>query len=368
MKRFLQQFILMMLMAVVIGVTFAFVFDRLQPEQVVVQAQPTETTVPSSPSTGVSLSSDELQVIDIVESLKHAIVSINTSGLIRGQEQLIGRGSGVAFDEDKDHIYIMTNDHVVSDGSSFTIDLVDGQQFKVELVAHDQDTEIAVMSVLKSDLGQAKLELAPLGKSADLVVGETVLAIGNALGYGQSVTKGIVSAMDRQLEGYRGNYAYKMIQTDAPINPGNSGGALVNSRGEVVGINTIKIVDASVDGVGFAIPIEPAHQIALDLKELGYLPKTYIGVASQFVDPNYLTQNDLPLGTIVFSVTPGSPAEQAGIQREDIIVKINDDPTPDPSILGYVVRSHQPGDEVTVTIYRAGEMMDIKVTLAQSTQ
>lgn len=370
MKGFVKQFILMMLMAVVGGITFAFVFDWLQHDpdpQVIEQPVATQET-PSVTTPKPDLSSDEKAVIDIVAGLKNSIVSVNTSGIVRGQEQLFGRGSGVAFDEDDNLIYIMTNDHVVSDGSSYTIDLIDGHQVKADLVANDQDTEIAVMSVKKADLGDSQLILAPLGKSTDLVVGETVLAIGNALGYGQSVTKGIVSAIDRELEGYRGNYAYKMIQTDAPINPGNSGGALVNSRGEVVGINTIKIVDASVDGVGFAIPIEPAHQIASDLMKLGYLPKTYIGVASQYIDPVYLSQNDLPLGTLVFSVAPGSPAEQAGLRREDIIVKINEEATPDPAILGYVVRSHQPGDVVTVTVYRDGEMMEFEVTLAQSTQ
>lgn len=371
MKRFLRQFILMMLMAVVTGITFAFVFDWLQPEAIAPVQQPAQNqpTTPSAPAViREDLSTDERAVIDVVESLKNSIVSVNTSGIINGQEQLFGSGSGVAYDEDADNIYLMTNDHVIADGETYTIDLIDGSNVPAELVGNDKDTEIAVLKVKKADLGTSQLILAPLGKSAELVVGENVLAIGNALGYGQSVTKGIVSAIGRELEGYQGNYAYKLIQTDAPINPGNSGGALVNSRGEVVGINTIKIADARVEGVGFAIPIEAAYEISGKLMELGYLPKTFIGIVSQFIDPAYLSENNLPLGTLVFSVAPNSPAEKAGIRREDIIVKIDEEATPDPQILGYVVRSHAPGDEVTVTLYRDGRMLSVPVTLAQSTQ
>lgn len=371
MKQFLRQFILIMLMAVVTGITFALVFDRLQPEPTALLEQPVQQQ-PNTPSPPVivreDLSSDERAVINVVDSLKNSIVSVNTSGTVNDQEQLFGSGSGVAYDEDDDNIYLMTNDHVIADGDSYTIDLIDGNQVKAELVGNDKDTEIAVLKVKKADFGNSKLILAPLGKSAELVVGENVLAIGNALGYGQSVTKGIVSAIGRELESYQGNYAYKLIQTDAPINPGNSGGALVNSRGEVVGIKTIKIADARVEGVGFSIPIESAYEISNKLMELGYQPKTFIIIMSQFIDSAYLSENDLSLGTLLFSVSPNSPAEKAGIRREDIIVKSNDEATPDPQILGYVVRSHAPGDAVTVTLYRDGRMLTVQVTLAQSTQ
>lgn len=373
MKNTLQKFILFMLMAVVIGLTFAFVFDYLQ-EQPVVQEQDrpansqamTEVPAVEPVEPRDDLTNEEMTIVNIVDRLKHAIVSVNTTGSLRGQQQLLGTGSGVAFDQDDDHVYIMTNHHVVADGNEFTIDLQDGGPIPAELIGSDGDTEIAVLKVKKTDI-KGQLDLAPLGHSTSLVVGENVLAIGNALGYGQSVTRGIISAIDREVEGYRGGYAYKMIQTDAAINPGNSGGALVNMKGEVVGINTLKIADARVEGIGFAIPIEPAREISTKLMELGYLPKTFIGVVSQYVDPLTLKQYDLPLGTMVFSVSNGSPAERAGIRREDIIIKIDETPTPDPDTLGFVIRSHEPGDAVKVTIYRDGETIELNVILAETT-
>lgn len=377
MKHILQRFILMMLMAVVIGITFALVFDWLQPQPVAevpaVQAPITpvvesDTVAPLPPAESRDdLTGDEETVVEIVDRLKHAIVSVNTFGNFRGQHQLLGAGSGVAFEQDEDYVYIMTNNHVVADGNAWSIDLLDGGEIPAEVVGTDADTEIAVMRLNKNEI-TGKLDLAPLADSSSLVVGENVLAIGNALGYGQSVTRGIISAIDRTFEDYRGSYAYKLIQTDAAINPGNSGGALVNMKGEVIGINTLKIGGDRVEGMGFAIPIQPAREISSKLMELGYLPKTFIGVASQYIDPFTLKQNDLPLGTLVWSVSPGSPAEQAGIRREDIIIKVDDTPTPDPETLGSVIRSHQPGDEVIVTIFRAGQTMELPVTLAETTQ
>lgn len=377
MKHFLQRFILMMLMAVVIGVTFAFVFDRLQHEPAVqvpaVQA-PTTPVIESGTAkveppeeSRDDLTGDEETVVEIVDRLKHAIVSVNTFGNFRGQQQLLGAGSGVAFKQDDDYVYIMTNNHVVADGNAWSIDLLDGGEVSAEVVGTDADTEIAVIRVIKDEIN-GQLDLAPLADHPSLVVGENVLAIGNALGYGQSVTRGIISAIDRTFDDYRGSYAYKLIQTDAAINPGNSGGALVNMKGEVIGINTLKIGGDRVEGMGFAIPIQPAKDISDKLMELGYLPKTFIGVGSQYIDPATLKQNNLPLGTMVWSVSPGSPAELAGIQREDIIIKIDDTPTPDPETLGFVIRSHKPGDEVIVTLFRAGQTLELPVTLAETTQ
>lgn len=364
MKSFLKRFILLMVMAVVAGITFAFVFDMLQVKEGDVEVV---TPVVSEPvvTQKTDMTEDESTVVDIVNRLKYAIVSVNTSGRIQNEQQLLGTGSGVAFKMDDNFVYIMTNHHVVAGGNDFTIGLVDGGEVSAELIASDSDTEIAVLKVKRSAIS-GQLDLAALGKSSQLVVGENVLAIGNALGYGQSVTRGIVSAIDREVEGYRGGYAYKMIQTDAAINPGNSGGALVNMRGEVVGINTLKIADSRVEGVGFAIPVESANEISLKLMELGYLPKTFIGVASRYIDPMTLKDYSLPMGTLVYSVVNGSPAQLAGIQREDIILKVNDTPTPDPETLGFVIRSHKPGEVVTVTVYRAGKTMDLTVTLAET--
>ena len=373
MKKSVQKLILMLLMAVVIGTTFAFVFDFLQDRQAPapVVAQPVEAVTSQSEQKDepkpvkTVLSSDENTVVEIVERLKHAIVSVNNTGLIRGQFQLLGTGSGVAFKQDDDSIYIMTNHHVVANGSQFSIVLLDGGEIPAELIGSDADTELAVLKVAKKDV-TGQLDLAPLGNSQNLVVGENVLAIGNALGYGQSVTRGIVSAIDREVEGYRGGYAYKMIQTDAAINPGNSGGALVNLQGEVIGINTMKISGARIEGIGFAIPIEPAREISDKLMELGYLPRTFIGVTSQYIDPRTLQENNLPLGTLVFQVSAGSPAEKYGIKREDIIIKVNDTPTPDPETLGFVIRSHKPGEVVKVTIFRNGQTYEIDVTLGET--
>lgn len=370
MKKFLRTFILMLLMAVLSGVVFAFTFDFLQgrkPVEEKIIVQTIEPHLSAEPMKPAPITTDK-DVIQVIEGLKNTIVGVYTEASIGNSEpQLMGAGSGVCFKEDDTYYYIITNNHVIEGGNRYSIHLLDGERIEAESMGSDRDTDLAVLRVAKKDIRtKAQLQVAPLGKSRDLVVGENVLAIGNALGYGQSVTKGIVSAINRDLEGYSGNFAYKLIQTDAPINPGNSGGALVNAKGEVVGINTLKISDQTIEGIGFAIPIEPANEIVATIMEIGYLPKTFLGVSTQEIDPAILAENNLPKGIVVFAVTPGSPADLSGIEREDIILKVAGQETLDTESLSYAIRSHKPGDEVIVSLYRNGSIMEIKVVLGET--
>lgn len=372
MKKFLRMFILMLLMAVVSGVVFAFAFDFLQgrkpvQEKVVVQTIEAQASSESMKPSPIAADKD---VIQVIESLKNTIVGVYTEASIGDSvPQLMGAGSGVCFKEDDTYFYIITNNHVVEGGNRYSIHLLDGERVAAESMGSDQDTDLAVLRVRKQDVKtKNSLLVAPLGKSRNLVVGENVLAIGNALGYGQSVTKGIVSAINRDLEGYSGNFAYKLIQTDAPINPGNSGGALVNANGEVVGINTLKISDQTIEGIGFAIPIEPANEIVSTIMQLGYLPKTFLGVSTQQIDPQILAENNLPKGVIVFAVTPNSPADKAGIRREDIILKVGDQETVDSDAIRYAIRSHKPGDQISVSVYRDGNIVEVTVVLGETTR
>lgn len=358
-----------LLMAVVVGVVFAFVFDFLQSDTpAVVAEEPTAVEEPAAEPVTIPTSSEVTGLVDIVKKTQSSVVSINVENDFRNYgRHLIGGGSGVVFDEDDANFYVMTNQHVVAEGEYFSISADDDKRIDVEYVAGDTDTDVAVLKMPKSNLPEDHdITVADLGNSNELIVGQPVLAMGNALGYGQSVTQGIVSAVDRNLENYRGNYAYKLIQTDAAINPGNSGGALVNASGQVIGINVLKIADNNVEGVGFSIPINAAVDISETLIREGYLPVTYLGVNTVNLNLAELERMNLPKGVLVHSVQAGGPAAKANIQQNDLITKIDQTEITLGENLSYEIRSRSPGDQITLTIYRNGEIIEVEVVLSES--
>lgn len=365
MKETLKKVIALLLMAVVVGVVFAFVFDFLQEEN---SQSTAETLTPATETQQPITQGVDNGLVDIVKKTQNSIVSINVEqNMNQYGRQMMGGGSGVVFKEDKDNYYIMTNNHVVDAGDYFSISLLDEERIDVELIAGDKDTDIAVLKLRKSDLASNHpLTVATLGDATGLVVGQPVLAIGNALGYGQSVTQGIISAVDRSLQDYRGNFAYKLIQTDAAINPGNSGGALVDNAGNVVGINVLKIADSQVEGVGFSIPINAALDISEALMNHGYLPVTYIGVSTANLNLRELDRLNIPKGVLVMEVMNNSPAKQAGIQPQDLITKVGDVEITSSEGLSYEIKSKNPGDQVILTIYRNEEILEIPVTLSEA--
>jgi serine protease Do len=266
-----------------------------------------------------------------------------------------GSGSGVIISADG---YLLTNNHVVDGAKEVTVTLADQQVYQARIIGRDSKTDLAV---LKIDSKQS-LPVAPMGKSADLKVGEWVVAIGNPFGLSNSVTAGIVSAKGRVIGA--GPYD-DFIQTDAPINPGNSGGPLFNMKGEMVGINTAII--ASGQGIGFAIPIDLARPLIPQLVSTGEVTRGYLGVSIQSMTPELAKALKLEegQGALVSAVVQGSPAAKAGIRQGDVIVGFNGESIKDSHDLPTVVAKTPVGEEVSVTLRRDGKTQKVPVTVGK---
>ena len=272
-------------------------------------------------------------------------------------------GSGIVL---TDNGYILTNYHVIEDSQSVTVSTYDGASYDASVVGFDQSNDIAVLKVDAEGLSPAVL-----GKSGDLSVGDQVVAIGNPLGeLTFTMTQGIVSALDRDVTLSSGS-SMKLIQTDCAINSGNSGGALFNMYGEVVGITNAKFSSsssgASIDNIGFAIPIDSVRGIIESIIEKGYVSKPYIGVTIAPVSEESKSYG-LPAGVAVQSVVDGSPAAEAGLQVYDIITAVNGTPVTANSDLTEAVGSSLPGDVLEFEVYRQGETLKISVTVGEKIQ
>lgn len=272
-------------------------------------------------------------------------------------------GSGIIATSDG---YIITNAHVVEGADSLKVITSDGTTYEARLIGSDSMTDLAVIKVEATGLTAAEF-----GSSDDLVVADPVIAIGNpgGLQFNSSVTIGYVSALNRSVTSSDTGYTMECIQTDAAINPGNSGGALVNMYGQVIGINSSKIVATGYEGLGFAIPIDDALPIISDLKEYGYVKdRAMLGISGQYLDSWTANFYGLPSGMYVASISNDS-VSQAGIQKGDVITKIDDtDVTSANTISGYIAKK-KPGDTVTLSVTRGltGETFTCKVTLTEST-
>lgn len=374
MKQFLKNVLLIILIATLTGVVFGFTFDYLQarnrldgigPEVQI--EEPEEAQIEKAYEVETKIELVEGSVIGIIEEIKNSVVSVSNLRSFMGSEpQVVSSGSGVFYKEDESHYYLMTNFHVIDGASLIQITLSHGTKVDGLLMGDDEDTDLAVLSIEKSQIPEEEeISLAKIGSSDRLVVGEDVLAIGNALGLGQSVTKGIVSALERD-SGISSQMAYKMIQTDAAINPGNSGGGLFNISGELIGINSQKIGGDVVEGVGFAIPIDSAYEISNILLDKGYLPVAYLGVAMEDINSDILDYYDLPRGVSVAYVEPGSPADLAGLKENDLILKIDDIETPRSDQLRSLIRSYSAGDKVKLTIFRYDHVEELEAVLAET--
>jgi serine protease Do len=306
-------------------------------------------------------------VIEAVDKVTPAVVTIRASGGVLGSAN--GTGSGFIYDSAG---WIVTNRHVVADASELLVVLNDGRQFPGEVYGIDTLTDLAIVKIDATDL-----PVAPIGSSADLKAGQLAIAIGNPLGYENTVTTGVVSGLGRQIRASDAQQTSSeqlnnLIQTDAAINPGNSGGPLVNSVGQVIGVNTA--VNADAQGVGFSIPIDvakPIMQQALDGQEL---VRPWIGVYYVPIDPALAAEQDLPvdygalIGTADGSgqaVFPGSPAEAAGLQAGDIIVAIDGEQLNADSDLSTLILPHAPGDTITLRILRDNSAREVQVTLGE---
>jgi serine protease Do len=273
------------------------------------------------------------------------------------RERERGLGSGVVMTPDG---YILTNNHVVDGASTVTVTLADKREFKATVVGADPKSDIAVLKINASDL-----PCITVGDSSKVQVGDYALAVGNPFGVGKTVTMGIVSATGRShlgIEDYE-----DFIQTDAPINPGNSGGALVNDRGELIGINTAIIAHGSEgnQGIGFAIPVNMARNVMEQIVEHGKVSRAYLGIIPQDITPDMAKQfgEKEARGALVADVSPNSPAQKSGVERGDIILEVNGKPVTDSNELRMNISLMQPGSQANLKVLRNGSEHDINVTL-----
>lgn len=323
-------------------------------------------------------------ISDVVEKVMPAMVSIvnnytQTGTTFWGQpysQQGAASGSGIIVAENENELLIVSNNHVVDGTDSLEVTFIDGSVAQAHIKGTDSDMDLAVIAVNLADMSQETrnaITIAAMGDSENLKLGTPVIAIGNALGYGQSVTSGIISALDREVTMDDGSTGI-FIQTDTAINPGNSGGALLNINGEVIGINSNKIASSQVEGMGYAIPISSASPIIADLMErqtrtdkvaedeIGYL-----GIEMQDVTNQIAQMYGIPEGVFVYNVVEGSAAEQAGIRHGDVIVKFDGERVSTRAKLKETVEYYKAGETTTVTVKRFVEgqyqELDLEVTL-----
>ncbi len=269
-------------------------------------------------------------------------------------------GSGIIYSDDG---YIITNYHVIeaainSSSAAVKITLSNEEEYEAEIVGTDDVTDLALLKIDAKGLSAAKF-----GSSSELNVGEMAVAIGNPLGkeFAGSVTVGYISALHRSITS--DGRTYNVLQTDAAINPGNSGGALVNSKGEVIGINTAKINDTSVEGLGFAIPSDDALKIIEELKISGKIIRPYIGIYGLDLDESTARRNKLVEGIYVYQVYGGAPAAEAGIQKGDVIVEFDSQEVTTKQELNDLKNQKNVGDKIKVKIYRSGDYKELEITL-----
>ena len=295
-------------------------------------------------------------------------------------EETVSCGSGVIIysDEEADALYIVTNQHVVADAMTLSVSFVDNSVYEAQLCGTDEELDLAVLKVALTDLSEQTLEqidVISIGDSDALEVGEQVVAIGNALGYGQSVTTGIVSALNRSITNEDGTTS-SYIQTDAAINPGNSGGALLNLDGELIGINTAKLSSTDVEGMGYAIPISTAEPIIDDLMNrktrttVDEDKRGYLGISGVDVTSDISKQMGIPTGAYVAAVVDGSVADKAGLKKGDVITKFDGSGVSSMTSLKELMSYYEAGETVDITFKRAdnGEYTEQTVQITLSDQ
>ena len=295
----------------------------------------------------------------------NSVVAISTtiqSGYSTGQSS----GSGFILTEEG---YVITNYHVVEDATAIDVVMHDGSEYPAEVVGKDSSNDLAVLKIEATGL-----PAVTLGSSTDLVIGDMVVAIGNPLGeLASTQTVGYVSGIDREVSTSGSITTISMIQTDAAINPGNSGGPLFNMYGEVIGITTAKYSGttgsgASIEGIGFAIPIDDVEPLINDLIDYGYVTGAYMAVTVQDMDSESADMFGLPTGAYIVSVEKGGAAERAGIQPKDIVIALDDHEISNVTELTRALRNYKAGDTATVKLIRSGKEMTLEIVFDERPQ
>lgn len=363
-----KKWILCVCMAIVFGLVASAVF---QTSNLLIGAIFKEKEVPKQTiaSTQITTNTDtnsekELtDVAQVAQNVMPSVVSITTLTVQEVQTFFFGgttvqefesTGSGIIVGQNDTELLVVSNNHVVEGSSSLTVSFVDGKSVEAQIKATDPDIDLAIIAIPLSSVESDTMEtikVATLGDSDALVVGEPTIAIGNALGYGQSVTTGIVSALNRQIEGFDA----ELIQTDAAINPGNSGGALLNGKGEVIGINTAKINASAVEGIGYAIPISDVTDTINDLMnretklKVAESERGALGISGVTVDENTSQLYNMPQGVHVSEVIEDGAADKAGIPKGCIITKLDKTKIKDMDDLVAELEYYKAGETVKVT-------------------
>lgn len=351
-----------MVLIIIIGVVLVSVLSSLATYFLVTKGN---IQITGANNTTYSVENVENPVVAVAQIAGPSVVGVSVTyyeQILFGQlAEGESEGSGIIYSSDG---YIITNYHVIEDAvnsssAAVTITLSDESEYQAEIVGTDDVTDLALLKIEPEE----ELTPATFADSSNIQVGELAVAIGNPLGqeFAGSVTVGYISALNRDIT--TDGRTYNVIQTDAAINPGNSGGALVNSKGEVIGINTIKISDDSVEGLGFAIPSNDALKIIEELKVTGKIIRPYVGIYGIDLDEITAQRNRLVEGIYVYQVQEGSPAQEAGIQNGDIIVEFDGQEVKTTQELNNIKNQKEIGDSVHVKVYRAGEYKEGDIVL-----
>ena len=333
-----------------------------------------EKTVVQADSGSVSQVAKEAMpsVVAITNMMRYQENGFSIFGDIQRETEYPASGSGVIVGKNETELLIATNNHVIQDSNSLTVSFIDDSTAKAQVKGTDATVDLALVSVKLSDLSQEtrdKIKVIEIGSSDAMEVGDQVVAIGNALGYGQSVTKGIISAKDRDVETEDGT-AEGLLQTDAAINPGNSGGALLNMQGELIGINVAKYSDTDVEGMGYSIPSSKAESILKSLSTLATredVPKEeqgVLGVQVKNIDAQTAESFAMPKGVYIFKILEDTGAQNSELQERDIITKLDGQGIATTADLKSLLSKYRIGEDVTLTVMRqdgSGKYNEVQV-------
>ena len=318
-------------------------------------------------------------VVAITNMMRYQQNGFSIFGEVQKETELPASGSGVIVGQNDTELLIATNNHVIQDSNSLTVSFIDESTANAQVKGTDATVDLALVSVKLSDISpetREKIKAIKVGSSDDMEVGDPVVAIGNALGYGQSVTSGIISAKNRDVQTKEG-VSKGLIQTDAAINPGNSGGALLNMQGELIGINVAKYADTDVEGMGYSIPSSAAEGILSSLSNLTTRDKVpegeqgVLGVQVKDIDAQTAESFAMPKGIYIFKVLEDTGAENSAIQERDIITKLDGQGVYTTADLKSLLSKYRAGEEVKLTLMRqdgSGKYneMEVKVVLGKA--
>jgi serine protease Do len=328
---------------------------------------PQETTIKTETNNKNNVTITETNTIKTaIDEIYDAVVVVETYK----NNAIYSTGTGFIYKEDDNNGYLITNHHVIENGNKFIITLSDGEETEATLLGSDQYSDIAVLKIPK----EAVKKVAKLGESANMEIGDTVFTVGSPMGkeYMGTVTKGILSGKNRTVKITSGNSSLmlEVLQTDAAINPGNSGGPLVNIKGEVIGVNSMKLVEDRIEGMGFAIPIEIVTTL-IDKLEIGQkIERPLIGIEMADIENAFylyrqgiIIPEDVEQGVVVVKVNDNYPAAKAGLKKGDIILSINETQIEDSTHFKYLLYKYNIGDEITIKYYRDKKIHETKLKL-----